>query len=148
MIVAAVTIASVALLVSLLLTVQVVGLRRRLRAVPKDGDIVGLMREMDTDLAAAETLLASIQPRLESVEAALPHAVSHMGVVSFDAFGDITGNLSRAIALLDGVGDGMVLTVLVGRSETLFFAKQIRGGRGAEKLSPEEHAAVDRALAG
>ncbi len=68
-------------------------------------------------------------------------------MVSFDAFGDITGNLSRAIALLDRVGDGMVLTVLVGRGETLFFAKQVRGGRGAEKLSPEEHAAIDRALA-
>ena len=66
----------------------------------------------------------------------------------YDAFGDIAGNLSRSIALLDATGDGLVISLLVGRSETLFYTKQVRGRRGLEELSPEEAEAVDRAMQG
>ena len=68
--------------------------------------------------------------------------MSRTGVVSYDAFGDISGNLSRSIALLNGVGDGVVISLLVGRSETLFYVKQIREGKGSEPLSPEEQEAI------
>lgn len=145
---AATIVAMIALVVALLLSRQVAVLRRRLDAVPRDGDVIGLMRELDQDLSAAEKVLAEISPRLDAIEAAMPRAVSHVGVVSYDAFGDITGKLSRTLALLDGRASGMVLSVLVGRTETLFYAKQVSEGRGAEELSPEEIAAIERAMAG
>ncbi len=85
---------------------------------------------------------------MANVEKRLPRAISHTGVVSYDAFGDITGNLSRSIALLDQQANGVVISLLVGRNETRFFTKQVRDGVGAEPLSPEEDDAVARALAG
>jgi hypothetical protein len=66
--------------------------------------------------------------------------------VAYDAFGNITGNQSRAIALLSQRGDGLVITLLKAREETVFYTKGVNDGKGVEELSPEETAAVDRAL--
>jgi hypothetical protein len=74
-------------------------------------------------------------------------AISYTGIVTYDAFDNIAGNQSRSIALLNAQGDGLVISLLVGRNETLFFTKQIRGHVGMEELSPEEAEAVSQALA-
>ena len=148
MIIAALAIAAVALIVAVVAVMQNRALHARLNAVPKDGDVVGLMRELDVDLSAAEKTLADFGPRLEAVERALPRAVSFVGVVSYNAFGDITGNLSRSVALLDHRGSGLIISVLVGRAETMFFTKLVRERRGVEELSPEEYAAIEQAMAG
>jgi len=138
--------AALALVISLGLAMQVAGLRRRLAAVPKDGNVIDLMRSIDHDLGEVEKQVANLGPRLLLVEQKLPLAVSYTGVVTYDAFGDIGGKLSRSIALLDSNGDGLVISLLVGRNETLFFTKEVRSGSGTERLSPEEGAAIARAM--
>ena len=87
-----------------------------------------------------------VDQRLQDVEAKLPYAVTRTAVVAYDAFGNIAGQLSRSIALLSETGDGVVLSILVSREETLFFTKEIRAGVGSEPLSPEEDSAVSRAM--
>ncbi len=144
----ALAVAIIALVLSAWLMTQVVALKRRLSAVPRDGDVVGLLQEIDQDLSTVEKVVTELQPRLEEVEAALPEAVCFIGVVNYDAFGDITGNQSRSVALLDRQGSGLVLSILVGRHQTLFYTKQVRHRRGVEELSPEEHSAIARAMAG
>lgn len=138
----------ITLLIVLWMSGQLNRVRSKLAAVPEDADVIGLLRRVDNDLGQLEHAVESMEPRLASVEATLPSAISHTGVVSYDAFGDITGNQSRSIALLDRGGNGLVISLLVGRSETLFFTKQVRDRVGAEPLSPEEQAAVTQALAG
>ncbi len=118
------------------LTVQVMSLKRRLAAVPEDGDVIRMLRDLDTDLAATETAVAGLAPRLAAVEERIPYAVSHIGVVTYDAFGDITGNMSRSVAMVDGLGNGIVISLLVGRNESRFFTKQVRGRQGTEELLP------------
>ena len=39
-----------------------------------------------------------------------------------------------------------MISLLVGRSETLFYTKQVRKMRGLEELSPEEAEAVAQAM--
>ena len=65
-----------------------------------------------------------------------------------DAFGDIAGNMSRSVALLSIEGDGIVISILVGRLDVRVFTKEVRGFEGVEELSPEEKAAVARAGGG
>jgi len=129
------------------LVAQVLGLRRRLDAIPKDGNVLRLLQELDEDLAKNEALVSQYGPRIASLEETLPSAITNVGVVAYNAFGNIAGNQSRSLALLNVAGDGLVLSVLVGRDETLFFAKQVRAFAGEETLSPEELAAVERAFA-
>ena len=148
MIVAALALAGIALVVALLAVALVFPLRRRLAAVPADGDVVGLLHSLDRDLDAVEGIVAELEARLATVEDELPHTISRTGVVVYDAFGDIAGNMSRSIALLDATGTGVVISLLVGRSETRFYTKRVRARRGVEELSPEEAEAVARAMQG
>lgn len=138
----------VTLLIVLWLSAQLNKVRVKLAVIPQDADVLALLRTVDNDLGRIDEAVSGMQPRLARVEEALPKAIAHTGVVTYDAFGNITGNQSRSIALLDASGTGLVISLLVGRSETLFFTKQVRDGAGSEPLSPEEQAAVTRALAG
>ncbi len=130
------------------LAYEVFRLKARVETVPEEGGVFEALRRLDVDLAQVEEVVEDLHPRFLEVERRLPTAVQHTAVVSYDAFGDVGGRLSRSIALLNQGGDGIVLSLLVGRQDTRFFTKEVRGGRGTEPLSPEESQAVARALSG
>lgn len=127
-------------------TYQLQQIRKQVDAVPKDGNVFALIDSTTGRLGRAEAGLAVLDQRVEDIEARLPFAITRTAVVAYDAFGNIAGQLSRSIALLSESGDGVVLSILVSREETLFFTKEIRSGVGSEQLSPEEDAAVGRAM--
>ena len=146
MIHAALVTAVIAIVVALVAVVQGQAVRRKLESVPADGNLVGLLQSLTTTSSANAAALATIEDRVSTLEGRLPYAISYIGVVAYDAFGNIAGNQSRSVALLSQRGDGLVITLLVARDSTVFFTKQVSGGQGDETLSPEELAAVDRAL--
>ena len=127
-------------------TFQLVQIRKQVDAVPKDGNIFALIDSTSGRLGRAEAGLSVLDQRLQEVEARLPFAITRTAVVAYDAFGNISGQLSRSISLLSESGDGVVLSILVSREETLFFTKEIRAGVGSEELSPEEDSAVTRSM--
>lgn len=127
-------------------TIQIQAVRRKVDAIPSDGNIVALLRQIDDRSKSNTELVEGVAGRVVDIEGRLPFAISYVGVVAYDAFGNITGNQSRSIALLSQRGDGLVITLLTARSETVFYAKEVSGGKGVEELSPEESAAVNRAL--
>lgn len=143
---AAIIVAGVALIVAFGAVFQAVSLRRKLDAVPTDGDIVGLITTSVDSTRANSAAVADLEGRMMEMETRLPYAISYVGVVSYNAFGDIAGNQSRSLALLNQRADGLVISILVSRDDTVFFTKQVSGGHGLEALSPEEAVAVDRAL--
>jgi hypothetical protein len=122
--------------------------RGRFSAIPRDGGIYESVRTLDEDLATLEAALAHLQPQVRSLIDRMPGALRYAAVVTFDATEERLGNQSRAIALLNERSDGLVITLLVGPRQTLFFTKMVREGKGVEPLSPEEQTAVDRAVGG
>jgi len=56
----------------------------------------------------------------------------------FSAFNDVGGDLSFSLALLDGEGNGVILTTLYGREESRTYAKQVVAGAPVSRLSGEE----------
>ena len=140
--------AALALVVAVALTLRVSRLQRRLDILPEDGGIFEALSRLDADLAANEEAVAALRPVVQSLHERMPGALRLTGVVAFDATGDLAGGLSRSIALLNERGDGLVITVLTLRTESVFYVKALRGGRCPETLSPEEEQAVARALAG
>ena len=141
----AMVVAAVALLGAIVVAVQLNGLRRRLDSMPADENIYDILRGLDNELRRLDVVTAAMEPRLTSIEHLLPHAIVHSGVVNYDAFGDIAGNLSRSIALLSSLGDGVVISILVGRHDMRVFTKEVHNFVGIEELSPEENEAVARA---
>ena len=127
-------------------TIQIQAVRRKVDAVPEDSNIIALLQAINTRSKANYASLAAVSQRVTETEGRLPLAISYVGVVAYNAFGNITGNQSRSVALLSQRGDGLVITLLSSRDETIFYTKEIRATKGVEELSPEEGAAVDRAL--
>ena len=75
-------------------------------------------------------------------------AIRHTAVVRFDAFEEMGGRLSFSAALLDGHGDGLVVTSINGRQETRCYAKRVENGTSIHNLSDEERQAIREALEG
>ena len=141
-------IAVVGLFVALMAIYMVSLERRRFSALPRDANILDQIRRLDEDLALIEAAVAKMQPVLRSLVDRMPGALRYAAVVTFDANDERTGHMSRAIALLNERRDGLVITLLHGPRQSLFFTKMIRDGQGIEPLSAEEQTAVERALAG
>lgn len=135
----------IALVLAVGAAIRVAGLNRKLSAIPKGGDVFDAIRGLDHDLTQVESAVQEMRPILESLARRMPGAIRHAAVVAYDAHDDQAGRLSRSIALLNERHDGLVVTLLAGRQETLFFSKMVRKGIGVEPLSPEEQSAVDQA---
>ncbi len=131
------------------LTMSVRGLQRRHRVVSEAARRENLS---DTILRFAEDV-QSLQGRLEGLESAqremadcLRSTIQKVGLVRFDAFEDVGGKLSFAVAFLDDHGDGVVVSSINGRRETRIYAKPIRKGESIYALSAEERGALARAM--
>jgi len=77
-----------------------------------------------------------------------PHALRDVAIVRYDALQEMSGQLSFSLALLNAVGDGVVLSSINGRAETRTYAKSVRACKGVQELSPEEAQAVHSARLG
>src|ERR1700735_3917833 len=77
-----------------------------------------------------------------------PRALRDGAIVRYDALHEMSGQLSFSLALLNAVGDGVVLSSISGRAETRTYAKSVRACKGVQELSPEEAQAVHSARLG
>jgi hypothetical protein len=77
-----------------------------------------------------------------------PRALRELAIVRYDALNEMSGHLSFSIALLNAVGDGVVVTSINGRGSTRTYAKPVVDGKGEQELSPEEAKAVYEARLG
>jgi hypothetical protein len=152
---AAGALALIALLLALVLSFRV----RRLRAAQKtvlgehgDTDLVAHAAGLQQAFAAlherVEEVAATVDQRLGVAEERLDGVITYRSLVRYDAYGELTGNQSTTIALLDAHRDGIVLSSIVRRDTARIYCKLVRDGQGELELSPEEIEAVRRALAG
>ena len=81
-------------------------------------------------------------------ETRLDGAIAYRSLVRYDAYGELTGNQSTTIALLDAQRNGVVMSSIVRRDTARIYCKLVHDGQGELELSPEEVEAVRRALAG
>ena len=85
---------------------------------------------------------AEVTSELAALNAVVATSLRHLAVVRYDAFGDMGGHLSWSMALLDDLGDGVVLTSIHGRSESRTYAKNVSAWTASQQLSPEEEEAI------
>jgi hypothetical protein len=153
----AVTVAAVVALVVAVLAIALVlrGERRSTEVSPGAARIADLERRLVQQGQRLELLERDVDAQRGGVEVeARPlsnairrtgSAISHLGLVRFDAFEDTGGGQSFALALVDDDGDGVILTSLHSRQTTRVFVKDIRGGIADVPLSGEEERALREA---
>lgn len=126
------------------------GLRRRLRRVLPDGEAVTLDEVLERQLERVETLaqrLDALNKLHHELEELTHRTIQKVGVIRYNPFADSGGDQSFAIALLDSLGNGVVISSLHSRTETRVFAKPVQAGRSRYPLSDEEQEAIKKALA-
>jgi hypothetical protein len=123
-------------------------MRRPPSTAPLEQRVDFLLDQQARQIRRLEAAVRQLAESDRALGALLERAVSRVGVVRFDAFEDMGGRLSFSAALLDGHGDGVVITSINGRQDTRSYAKEVRGGTSAHHLSDEEREAIRQALAG
>ncbi len=125
-------------------------LRRRLRRVLPEGESGGIDEILDRQLTSIDSLtgrvdaLNKLHHELEDLS---QRTIQKVGVIRYNPFADTGGDQSFAIALLDSLGNGVVLSSLHSRTDTRVFAKPVHSGRSKYQLSDEEQDAIKKALA-
>ena len=71
--------------------------------------------------------------------------LSHVGIVRFDAYRDLGGRQSTAVAFMNSRNDGVVITTVVSREFARMYVKLVKDGVGDIPLAPEENEAVQQA---
>ena len=69
-----------------------------------------------------------------------------VGIVKYDAFNEMGGKLSFAIAMLDGNNSGWILNAMHSREGCYTYVKEILKGESFVELAEEEAEALDKAI--
>jgi hypothetical protein len=121
-------------LVVSLVAIVVSALTLRRASAPRSGEVDGVPEDV-----------LGLRQEVAALRAEAAGSLRHLGIVRYDAFGDVGGRLSWSVGLLDDRGDGVVLTAIHGRSEARSYAKSIAAWTCDQPLSPEEQEAVGAA---
>jgi hypothetical protein len=93
-----------------------------------------------------QTQIDGLGGRIQVLEDKMNTAKRFVGLVKYDAFEDVGGNQSFALALYDDRGDGALITSLVGRTDCRVYCKPLIGGTSERSLSQEEQRAIQEAV--
>lgn len=131
---------------------------RRLRTAQRvvlgagDEDLVAhaahLQASYETLAQYVEDFGTRLDARVTHAETRLDGAITHRGLVRYDAYGEMSGRQSTSLALLDEHHSGVVLSTIHHRDHARLYAKQVHRGKSDLELSPEEIEAVALALRG
>jgi hypothetical protein len=151
---AGVVVAAVALLVCVILGVKLRQLRAAQQAVMGDGelDLIGHAAAIQQQFEAlhdyVQDAAEQLNGRLHLAERRLDGTVAYRALVRYDAYGEMSGQQSTSIALLDAHRSGLVLSSIHHRDQARLYVKEILNGEPEFELSPEENEAVRLAFAG
>ena len=95
-----------------------------------------------------EDTAAGIETRMGAAEARIDGCVAHRALIRYDAYGEMSGEQSSSLALLDARRSGVVVSSIHHRDSARVYFKRIVAGEAELELSPEEREAVERALSG
>ncbi len=119
---------------------------RRLAAQMRGKPVPNALGEVIAHLEDFSRRLTTIEQQVEQLTAAYGSTVQKVGLTRFDRDQQVRGNLSFALALLDGTDSGVIITSLYSPEGCRTFLRPIREGKTGHELLPEEQLALARAL--
>ncbi len=84
--------------------------------------------------------------KLEEALNSIGSTYKKSGIVKYDAFKEMGGNLSFALAMLNSDNNGFILNTMHGRESSYTYIKEIVNGEAYSTLGEEENEALDKAL--
>lgn len=122
--------------------------QRRHKEISNALDKANLAEALSKALDDVEDLrkeLGKLAGAQQSTRRQLEGAFQQLGIVRFNAFDDLGGELSFAAALLNEHSDGMLISSIYGREESRSYVKPVKKGKSSFALSAEEEEAIKKA---
>jgi hypothetical protein len=144
----------VALLWVIVLAVKLRRLRAAQRTVMGEGqaDLVAHAASIQEAFVQlrdwVEETASRLEERMATAEQRIDGCVAYTSLVRYDAMGEMSGQQSSTMALLDARRTGVVVSSILHRDQARVYVKQVREGESELELSPEEHQAIEAAMAG
>ena len=95
-----------------------------------------------------EETAVRLEGRMATAEYRIDGCVAHTALIRYDAWGEMSGQQSSTMALLDASRSGVVVSSILHRDQARVYVKQVHEGQSELELSPEEHEAIEAAMAG
>lgn len=108
-------------------------------------DILLKNNEVLKEISETESELIN---KLEELESKFSLSVQNVGIIRYNAFGELGPELSFSMALLDEYLNGIVITSIHGRQQSSCYGKSITKGKSDIPLSVEEEQAINKAVKG
>jgi len=121
---------------------------RRYQALMSGSSAGNLEEVLNAHIAEVRQMVTRVQElddRTEQMDKTLRHSMQWLGIVRFNPFRDTGGDQSFAVALVDGHGNGVVISSLHARDGTRVYAKPLRRWESTYTLTDEEKEAIARA---
>ncbi len=83
---------------------------------------------------------------LMSLKDRTDRCIQKCNIIRYNAFSNTGSDLSYSIALLDSYNNGVILSSIYGRDESVTYAKPIESGKSSYPLSVEEEIVLNRCL--
>lgn len=109
--------------------------------------IENILFEHINRVEAVHGRLDEMENQLNVFNNRLSFCIQKIGIIRYNAFDDTGSDLSYSIALLDENNDGIIISGIYGRTETVSYAKPVKDGVSNYSLSVEELQALERAKA-
>ncbi len=97
------------------------------------------MNEIQKDYEATKQDIDETLQRMKST-------FHKIGIVKYDAFKEMGGNLSFTLCLLDDMNTGFILNTMHGRDSSYTYVKEIIKGEAYATLGEEEKEALEKAI--
>lgn len=130
-------------------SIRISRLMNRYEKFMKGKNAETLASAIEENFAQVDKLTISHQKTQLKVEEALQGITStfhKLGIVKYDAFKEMGGNLSFALCLLDDNNTGFILNTMHGRESSYTYIKEIIKGEAYATLGEEEKEALEKAL--
>ena len=108
-------------------------------------DLEDVLLTLSLDLKNTRDEQLVLEEHLTELKRNFQFAIQKVGTVRFSPFADTGGNLSFALALLDGEDCGVIITNMHSRDYNRIYLKKILHGKSEIALTNEELKAIDLA---
>lgn len=129
--------------------VRLTRMEKRYKAFMKGSDAATLEKAFIKKLGQVDAQIeknTNFDRQIESLRQGMNAIYSKYGVEKYDAFEDVGGKLSFALALLDKENNGLILNAVHSRDNCYLYLKEIVKGESFVMLSQEEVEALRKAV--
>lgn len=135
--------------ITVTMSIRLSRLNRKYQQFMKGKNGVSLERDFADrfeELARLSEQSGANKEKVDKLQKQVGSMLTHYGIVKYDAFDDVGGKMSFALAMLDDSNSGFILNTIHSRDNCFQYIKEIVNGESYIMLSEEEIEALNIAI--